>query len=107
MSPQGISDLPDDPAEFPTSRLIHEFGLDQDEPTDGAVKVSMAERRVALADAKCRQSSGYLTTLYNAEWAAQAAFLHENEDMFADRLTEIKKFDDYATATINKLGAQR
>lgn len=71
-------DLPNDPqTEMPTPSMAEEFGIYGPELTE---KASAEEIVIAEADAKCRLSSGYNETRYQAEWKAQQALLSKNRD---------------------------
>ncbi|WP_165310881.1 hypothetical protein [Microbacterium protaetiae] len=104
MLPAGVSDLPDDPLDFPTSSLIAEFGLDGDAAPGAPETISMAERRLALKDAQCRESSGYLDALYGAEWAAEEAYIADHGDEFAQAAQNMQALRKYISDTIGSLG---
>lgn len=79
MAPQGISDLPQAPdgtsGGMPSPSQGSTFRLE--DPTSTA---SAAEIAAAVADARCRATSGYADALYAAEWAAQSKALAKNAD---------------------------
>jgi hypothetical protein len=79
MLPEGITDLPADPQDMPSASLTARFSITQDVSTTVPI-VSSAERAVAVADAKCRASSGYDSTLNDDEWNRQTQLLARNAD---------------------------
>lgn len=59
-----VTDLPSWPPDMPGLALRAKFGLDQPEASP---RPSQAELRLAVADARCRASSGFTTALFRAE----------------------------------------
>jgi hypothetical protein len=74
MAPVGISDLPDVPSRMPSPSLGRRFGLD----SGMAGSPSPKEVRIATADARCRDSSGYAKTMYDAEVDQQLTLIGRN-----------------------------
>ncbi|MBW9110160.1 hypothetical protein JNB61_10285 [Microbacterium ureisolvens] len=69
-------DVPNVPQEMPPASLMEQFGL------SGSARVvaSAGEIDIAVADAKCQESSGYAAARYQAEWDAEVELLVENRD---------------------------
>jgi len=81
MAPQGIPDLPDDPiAEMPTPSLLTRFGRPAASDELVEVTVGAEEIEVAVADARCRESSGYARTFYEEEWDRELEVVADNID---------------------------
>lgn len=74
LAPEGISDLPDAPNKMPSPSLARRFHLGR------AGAASSDEIRVATADAKCRESSGYAKVLYDDEVEQQLELFASNRD---------------------------
>lgn len=93
MAPQGISDLPDAPdtdsGGMPTPGQIAAYAIDDPASAAGADEIA-----AAVADAQCRESSGYDDALYAAEWARQSAALNDNADAL---VREGEALDAYLT----------
>lgn len=70
--------LPRSPAGMPTIDMAAEFGSD-----DPSSPISSDEIRLATADAACRESSGYLEALYQAEWQRQLTVPHDYGEVLA------------------------
>lgn len=99
MLPQGVSDLPDTPSKMPSNSVALEFGLNGD-VSAAAPAVSDAERKLAIADAQCRDSSGYRTAVYDAEWSQQVKLLKDNADELGRVKAAIKKNKSAVDAVI-------
>lgn len=80
IAPLGIADLPADatPSDMPTPGLIEQWAWPQDTPPWEKPPASAAEIEVAVADAKCQESSGWNQAVYDAAWDAELAFLKDN-----------------------------
>jgi hypothetical protein len=92
MLPVGISDLPDRPTEMPSPSQVIKFGIagdDSGRPTDPP---TAAEIPQALADAECRESSGYSEADYQADWTAQSDVLQENLDEITRARTVLDEY---------------
>jgi hypothetical protein len=100
MKPQGFSDLGSDPASMPSPSLSDRFGLNEDGYK--TPHSSPEEIALAVADATCQESSGYLKAFYDAEWERQLELLSEN----ADALAPIKKQLDEERRRIREVIAQ-
>jgi hypothetical protein len=85
MKPQGISDLGNNPTSMPSPSVSDRYGLNEDGYR--TPHSSPEEIALAVADARCQESSGYLKAFYDAEWERQLELLSEN----ADTLAPIKK----------------
>lgn len=70
--------LPRSPAGMPTVEMASEFGSG-----DPSSPISSDEIRLATADAACRESSGYLEALYQAEWRRQLTVPHDYGELLA------------------------
>lgn len=75
LAPEGISDLPEAPNKMPSPSLARRFRLGRAGGT-----ASPDEIRIATADAKCRESSGYARDLYDGEVAQQLDLFARNRD---------------------------
>ena len=82
MTEAGLPDLPAVPEEMPPSSVDDGGGPAIDAPysVGDEFDVSAEERRVAVADATCQDSSGYARALYDAEWDAQADAMKSHAD---------------------------
>lgn len=75
MAPVGISDLPDQPWEAATSipdSLRDKWDWELTGPA------SAEEIRTAKHDAECRETSGWASTYYDAEWAVAENFVDKH-----------------------------
>lgn len=72
------STLPESPAGMPTLAMAAEFGSD-----DPSTPITGDEIALATADAACRESSGYLEALYQAEWKRQLTVPHDYGELLA------------------------
>lgn len=93
MAGVGVPDLPRSPDLMPSPSMIGS-GRGVDEPWTKDV-VDPEERRVAVADAKCQESSGYFDAAYTAEWDAEVKLLRENAD-------ELERYDKQMQAMNRK-----
>lgn len=85
MQPKGISDLPGTPRKMPSESLQIRFNI-------SSSKAATAEEiDLAKFDADCRDKSGYVKTLYNAEWNQQVSSLRKNADQLQRIAGEIRK----------------
>lgn len=82
MAPRGVSDLPAAPTEMPSPSLLRRFGLEPG-PAGGSTAPTPDEIRLATADARCRESSGYARAFYASERARQLKLIASNEDALA------------------------
>ncbi len=94
MSDLGIPDLPEMPGV--AESLQEEFGLNTQVgiSLDTAAEESSPsekEIRIAVQDAKCRETSRFEQLVYDAEWAAEEERIAKNPEEFAARLEEISK----------------
>lgn len=104
MLPQGVSDLPADPNNMPSPSLRKKFGLDQI-VTDDSVwingpTVTPEEIALAVADATCRESSGWAAKLYDAEWNRNVTTITENADTLAGIRRQIDEYRKKVFAVI-------
>lgn len=86
MKPQGIADLPTDPEDMPTDSMDKRLGIYDNSDSAERSYPSAGEIEVAVADATCRDTTGYDKSLYSAEWDRQIDLVKEN----ADELTRIR-----------------
>lgn len=105
MTPLGISDLPDSPAEMPTVTLTQTFGRGSGEADVDLSDLtpSAYEIEVATADAACRESSGWTQARYEAEWTRQVTAVEQN----ADALERIRAENDEVAARARAVLAAR
>ncbi|MDQ2670851.1 MAG: hypothetical protein M3Y31_09485 [Gemmatimonadota bacterium] len=75
MAPLGIPDLPASARNMPSPWLANELGY-----TGTLGEPTADEIRYAVADAICRDDSGYLETFYDVLWQKQAALVGDNAD---------------------------
>lgn len=82
MADAGLPDLPAVPEEMPPASVDDGGGPAIDAPysVGDEFDVSAEERRVAVADATCQDSSGYASALYDAEWDAQVDAMTSHAD---------------------------
>jgi hypothetical protein len=74
MVPAGISDLPDMPNEMPAPSIAKRFHLGR------AGTASPEEIEIATEDARCRETSGYASALYDGEVDQQLELFTKNRD---------------------------
>lgn len=82
MTPVGIGDLPAHPWEMPSPSLRTEQQPEVDwlPPIGYERNASAEEKRIAVADAQCRESSGWAEASYDAEWNSQMASIKKHAD---------------------------
>lgn len=92
MRPLGIADLPEDPREMPSPSLSEKLygNISEDNPIPDQPLAE--EVAVAVKDAECRQSSGWLQKSYDIQWAFLQDYVKENKKTLA----ETKKREDEA-----------
>lgn len=100
MSGVGIEDLPDGPDGMPTESMRNRLGLDQTPDAGQGVVISPDEREIAVADATCRETTGYADVLYQANWDRQVRLLAENSTALKDIGEKIDKVDAELTQVI-------
>ncbi|WP_156357233.1 hypothetical protein [Frigoribacterium sp. Leaf263] len=84
MKDAGLPDLPDVPEEMPPASVDtgdDGDGIDAPFRTGDELDVPAEVRRVAVADATCRDSTGYTSTFYDAEWDAQVEAMGSRIDV--------------------------
>jgi hypothetical protein len=75
MSKFGTANLPRSPLAMPTTGFKRQFGWSgRHADTAGTVEI-----RVAVHDAKCRESSGFAQAFYDAEWDQELRLIAGNE----------------------------
>jgi hypothetical protein len=105
MLPLGVSDLPASPEDMPTARQRQQFGMNGSaNPGPGELptvrtQATPAEIKQAVADAKCRDSSGYAEAYYQAEVTAQLDLIGKNDNRLSQALDAEKR----ASAAIAKV----
>lgn len=106
MAPLGIADLgpEDDPYSMPTGSLSDKWGLGQDKPSWEIGPATADEIEVAVADAKCRESSGWAEARYQAEWSAEEEFLKKNRKEMDARRAQYETQEKNFLAVITKAG---
>ena len=103
MLPQGVSDLPASPDTMPSPSLRKQFGLDattNDDSDLNSPSVTPEEITLAVADASCRESSGWAAKLYNAEWDRDVATISENADALAGIRRQVVEYRKKVFAVI-------
>lgn len=83
--------VPESPAEMPPESLASKWSVGQ----DGTAAPAPSTEEVALAvrDAQCRVSSGYLTTLHQVETSEQLRLIKEHADQLDIELTKIHTYE--------------
>jgi hypothetical protein len=101
MSGVGLPDLPDDPNEMPSPSISKlRPAVDNVVPIGEETNVPAEERRVAIADAKCQESSGWASAEYNAEWAAEAKAVAAHADELERYAAKAEALDKWTEAVI-------
>lgn len=77
MRPAGVADLPDSPRDMTPSRFLPRSSIPE---VDAPVVLTDREREVAVRDAECQESSGWLRAEYDAVWDEQARQIREHAD---------------------------
>jgi len=99
MAPLGIADLPETP--MIADSVAQKFGLYTPDEAEGMVadNVDSEEIEIAVADAKCRASSGYEQLQYDAYWNGAEEIIAKNSAEYSARLEAIsaqnQKYKDY------------
>jgi hypothetical protein len=91
MADVGVPDLPESPTDMPPDSVSAPGGVDYGAAPNQPITVSEEERRVAIADAGCRETTGYSEALYTSEWDAQASAMTSRADDLARYGAEAKK----------------
>ena len=95
MAPQGIADLPEEPQIAPS--VATKFGLvDGDDSA-----VSAEEIKLAVADAKCREQSGYEQLVYDLQWVGQEQILARDPNYWQARLKLVRQATNEYKTYIN------
>lgn len=94
----GITGLPERPENMPGEDLRQQFGMGGDEATPRETP-SQSEIDLATADAKCRESSKYSATLYQAEFEAQLRAIETNDE----ELTRAREHNEAVADQANKI----
>lgn len=94
MATAGVPDLPTNPqADMPSQSLRHQYGLDSTDLQVRDAPAGAQEIKVATQDARCRETSGYTTAFYNAQWQDEVKLLDKNADALQRYEAAIKKYD--------------
>ena len=106
MRPLGISDL-STPWSVPTTSMRTRFGMDPD-TTTGRPPVhptaSPAEIKVAVFDAKCRESTGFSDYFYETEFTKQIDLIAQNRDALSRLAQQVQAKNAKIQAIIAKNG---
>lgn len=99
MEPQGVPGLSDGPEDFPLIAMT-ESGLDLS--GDGVARSAPTPREIelAIADAECRDSSGYSQKRYDLEWEAESKLLDANRAHLEEERAKNQAKIDEATAVL-------
>lgn len=103
MKPQGISDLPETPESMPSHGLDAKYGI----PDDLEGPAAAGEIDVAVADAKCRESSGYTKAFYTVRWNETARLYRENYDELLRVREKLRKHDAAVQKVIDEYAPPR
>ena len=95
MAPQGIADLPEEPQIAPS--VTTKFGL----VDGGDSAVSAEEIKLAVADAKCREQSGYEQLVYDLQWVGQEQILARDPNYWQARLKLVRQATNEYKTYIN------
>lgn len=95
MAPQGIADLPEEPQIAPS--VATKFGL----VDGGDSAVSAEEIKLAVADAKCREQSGYEQLVYDLQWVGQEQILARDPNYWQARLKLVRQATNEYKTYIN------
>ena len=95
MAPQGIADLPEEPQIAPS--VATKFGL----VDGGDSAVSAEEIKLAVADAKCREQSGYEQLVYDLQWVGQEQILAREPNYWQARLKLVRQATNEYKTYIN------
>ena len=101
MAPQGIADLPEEPQM--AQSVATKFGLGQPDGDDTATdtNVSAEEIKLAVADAKCREQSGYEQLVYDLQWVGQEQILARDPNYWQARLKLVRQATNEYKTYIN------
>ena len=101
MAPQGITDLPEEPQM--AQSVATKFGLGQPDGDDTATdtNVSAEEIKLAVADAKCREQSGYEQLVYDLQWVGQEQILARDPNYWQARLKLVRQATNEYKTYIN------
>lgn len=91
------------PEDMPGERRGSEFGLDRATEWD-ADPPSDEEIALAVADAECRDSSGFREAYYSAEWNAQLVLIENNRRDLGEEYVRNEAYRRRTLATIDELG---
>jgi hypothetical protein len=82
LTEAGVPDLPRSPDQMPPDSIagLRASNVDGGDASGEDELVPAEEIRVAVADAACRESVGYASALYEAEWRAQSEALAARAD---------------------------
>jgi hypothetical protein len=97
MLPTGVQDLPAAPYQMPSPSLRKRF-------LDGNKFISPDEIRVAVADARCRQSSGYAKLRYDTEVRIEFQLMDSNASKVNSALASVRQTESAARAYIERYG---
>lgn len=64
--------------------------------------MSEYERKIAVADAKCRISSGWQQAYYDADWNSADAYVKKNQKELSARLGQIKQVEATCREIVKK-----
>lgn len=95
MAPQGIADLPEEPQI--AQSVATKFGL----VDGGDSAVSAEEIKLAVADAKCREQSGYEQLVYDLQWVGQEQILARDPNYWQARLKLVRQATNEYKTYIN------
>jgi hypothetical protein len=102
MKPQGIADLPAGPEDMPTDSMDKKMGIYDNSDSAERSYPSEEEVEAAVADATCRDTTGYDKTLYDAEWNRQLDLVKENADELTRVRGQLEEHYAFINETISK-----
>lgn len=101
LAPLGLPDPPTTPDDMPGTTLGQQFGLDKQTAWD-APPAGQEEIRIAVADAKCRESSGVSKAAYEQEFADEQELVEKNKSDLMPLIEKHKKLTETAQEIINE-----
>ena len=104
MQPVGVIDLPDTPLTMPSPSIEALSGVAPGTDGGGTPAPSPREREIAMADAACRESSGYDTAVFDAKRDGQLQAIGANLEEFEAARIEYIEYEKGIDEVIAELG---
>lgn len=108
MEVAGIPDLPETPFDMPTEAMTNRMRHGPRGEADGGLDrpwqpPSTEEIELAVADAECRESSGFAETFYEKEWDAQLELMAPRVDELEQLAEALQEFDQELNQVLAEL----